>query len=344
MRRFTVAILAAAFITLSGMFSVSSAYADSSYLEEATQGLQQKQLYVSPAVRDFDATAQARLITEIGTSDIAIAVLPQAAVSDAIAHRALADDLVINTGHATVGVIVGSAFEASSNTLPAGSVSIIAHDAMAENDSMAIQAASTFVREVRSAMPAVVSSDASSGSSTSLVPVVLTILLFTVLLAGGVPIVRKFFKRPTVQSAEEGSVERILGEIREWMPRISTNNPLGKQVISSLHQSEVDIGQLFKRLQDASTSKQELASTRQQYVTLLTSVLQTVETYVDMQDYPQYYGEGLRQKHAEVAESIQGYAKNVRGHVSMVARGELKAFYTALSNLQLWTPPERNAL
>ena len=107
-KTFAVAILVGAFIAL----TPTAAYADT-YLDEATQALQSSVLYVSPSASGISTDDQSALIANIGSSDIAIVVLPAGASSEISDLPSFAQELASRTGHDTVLVSVGGDFEAS---------------------------------------------------------------------------------------------------------------------------------------------------------------------------------------------------------------------------------------
>ncbi len=126
----------------------AAAYADG-YLDEATQALQTSSLYVSPQVTDLSAEQQSELVSNIGSMDIAIVVLPSGAGTEIADIPAFIADVANRTGYETVLVSVGGDFEAGSSALPSGTASEIANSV--ESEGSLSDGLNGFVTEAQSA-------------------------------------------------------------------------------------------------------------------------------------------------------------------------------------------------
>lgn len=319
-------------LTLSVMQGAAHA---ASYLDEAVQALQSSNVYVSVQVSSLDPSVKARLESQATTADVAIAVLPSAAQSEAGGNPSqFIAQVAKSTGHDTVVIAFGDDLEAGSRQLTPGLADQLADRAEANNDSVG-DALLEFVSEVQTARTAPSPENTSSdGPGFSLILPVL-ILMLVVAVLGLLLFVRTVRSRPApVQPTTwtPDQVQDLLSEIRQKSSGI--RDP---RLVAKLQEGERHTLQLFTRLQQASSGQIHEITAR--YVGLLKVVRNTLVQYQDIQDNPEYYEPATAELLSFGHQAVDQYTSGALRNVSEVARGSLTDFRVNVKILSASNPP-----
>lgn len=289
-------VLASVFIT-----AQSAAASASGYLDEATQGLQSSPVYVSAQVGELNSAQQAEIVSEIGSMDIAIVVLPAGAKSEIGDIPSFISGVANRTGYDTVLVSIGGDFEAGSSVLPSGEASSLANEA--QGASTLADGLSQFVEGVESA--GVAAPPASNGGGEAFNPTGIFVgvgggLVLVVAAVASVMLVRKRRQQPASRSRAHKvlrtsyntpqEVKELLNQIEDYRQALrneSLASSLKKVLQKDVHEFFVNVRKYMP------TRIQEMTG---QYKVHLTSVLGVLEGYVYAEEHPEYVKNSEAQK------------------------------------------------
>lgn len=338
MRRF-VAVLAATLAALLALVAPAQAY-DTDYLNQSRRMLQEAPLFVSAAAgmtgtADKDAAAAA-----LAGTNVALVILPQAAVTGADDTVALAQQLAQSTNYSSIGVQAGSYFAVGSRTLSADQAATISQQVANQTSitDMATTLAKLAVPQKNPPATPDTEATTSGGSAFGTVAIILVALL----LVSGTVVGGLLLRRRTIANSPASQLAVLLREVQQLASHMTSQSLRG--VIQHI---ATDTNALLDRLAKYSdkSNKADLVRTQQAYVELLTSVKVSVERYVDASENPRYYPNEGRDAMAEISDGLNNLSGEVRKHAMMVTNREgSKKVYDALARMELFTPPERSLL
>jgi len=318
---FAIAVLSGTLVVL----APQAAFADL-YLDEVTQALQSNELYVSPLVSDLGADDQAALAANIGSTDIAIAVLPANARSEIGDIPSFIQELASRTGHDTVLVSIGGDFEAGSSALSdSGAASQFANQAegIGLTDGL-----NQFVDNVQAEVQAV-PPNTGGPPSTAVNPLsvigVGAVVIVIVLAAGGIIL----FMRRRQHTPQKYTLDRgVPSEIRELLSKIwdLIDDVKDETVAENLRNGQRHVGELFKRLRKEQPDK--ILQVTAQYKGTLQVTYNVVSKYLDYQEHPEYVPRGRTAKDALASgkNATNQYVTGVIQNIQEIEAGSFTNF------------------
>jgi len=294
-------------------------------LDEATQALQSSALYVSPLVGDLSAEAQSTLTSNIGSTDIAIAVLPASARSEISDIPAFIQELASRTGHDTVMVSIGGDLEAGSSALESGVASQLANQAEGAGLTDGLnQFVDNVQAELQSGQPV---TDDPGGTDSGILPIigVGSVVLLIVVAAAGV---FAFMRRRPRETRKYALDKGVPSEIREQLNKIwelieKVDDPA---VVENLRNGQKHVSELFKRLRKEQPDK--IQQVTAQYRNTLKITYNVVYKYIDYQENPDYVPRDRTAKEtlANGKRATQQYVTGVIQNIQEIEAGSFTNF------------------
>ena len=302
--------------------TATPAFADD-YLNSAVQALQSSNIYVSSEVHGIDVGALQQVI---GSSDIAVVVVPaQAGVGNG-GTVGFIQQLASQSNHQTYIVLVGNDLEAASSVLPSGKASQIANAAEGQSSNPNTALANT-IREIKSQAVTTTTTTtkqpddgggfpAAGYGGISIAVAVIATLITTLLIRKFRGSPRRSVGKPDQPIKLKASPESV----REQLFMLRTNMPLisDSHIVSKLEDVIRDTEAYFAR---AAKRGQKTPEDTANFQRKLEEMNKMLTDYVDIQDNTRYYPE-WKELLADGSNAVDGLSEGILGAVQ---RGNTKA-------------------
>lgn len=320
------AVLALAALCWLALPAISSA-GQTDYKDEAVQALQSGTVYISPLAAQVSTGTSGRLESEIGNSDIAVAVFPGAASSEVQGKNyTFVREIATETGHKTVMVVVGDDLEAGSSFLPAGLAMKYAKSAEGNNGSVE-GALQEFIGDVKSYRSTPLAKQHHSGGEDTLIYILVP--LAAAVAATGVAFRRFRSKKQAdtdkveIESAP-GTVKSPLNQLLELRRKVQ-DQPMRDLLAKACKDTDAYFARAKRAGRDTSADADQFSRNLQK-------LLEVVGTYVDIQVSPPDYYQNREQYLASGAQAVKSFSDYV---VDAIQKGNLEDLSSFRVNAQI---------
>ena len=347
MRRFTTAIVALVALL---MLAVAPAQAyDTDYYNQSRRMLQSAPIFVSGVVTQYSEADIETAQQVLDGTNAALVALPAAAASGDDDIRELAVRLSQDSRYPTVGLLVGDSFTAASRTQTAE----LLPDVVNRTPDTTLTALAASIIDVTTLQVDAGNTPEAPLESASHISWIFAGIVVVAVACVAAWLVIRWRKASNlktqihqlfVEIADKDGVvllkrDACSNRISEMSSEIAKLihdllDHLYQQIENSTYQEGGEQGRRAK-----SEDKRSLRDIQLTYIRHLKSIRQMLDTYLDWRENPRYYNRPID---VEVTEALEAFKGEALKHIRMVKNREgLRSFYTAVAELQLYTPPDR---